>query len=141
MAGYKGVNVNATEHLKSWNEKVDLARYHLTQASDRMKKFADRHRRELEFNVGDKVLVRMDQDRFKVPKGLSTSLVRRFDGPFKVVQKISPVTYQLNLPFHLPTHPVFHVSQLRSHHPDKEDLTRNILHRGSAKCNGPALGK
>lgn len=57
MAGYKGANVDVTEHLKSWNEKVDLARYHLTQASDRMKKFADRHRRKLVFDVGDKVLV------------------------------------------------------------------------------------
>ncbi|XP_059066504.1 uncharacterized protein LOC131857796 [Cryptomeria japonica] len=130
LTGYRGADVSATELLKTWNERVDLARYHLTQASDRMKKFVDRHRRKLEFNVGDKVLVRMDQNRFKMPKGLSASLVRRFDGPFEVTQKISPVAYKLCLPLHSGTQPVFHVSQLRPHHLDEEDLVRNIPHRG-----------
>ncbi|XP_059067623.1 uncharacterized protein LOC131858406 [Cryptomeria japonica] len=103
-----------------------------SQASDRMKKFADRHRKKLEFNVGDKVLICMDQHQFKVPKGLSASLVRQFDGPFEVIQKINPVACKLHLPLHSGTHPVFHASQLRPHHPDEEDLVRNIPHRGPA---------
>lgn len=89
-----------------------MARYHLTKAANRIKKFTDEKRRKLEFNVGNKVLLQMDPNQFKVPKGLNASLVRRWDGPFEVVQRVGPVTYKLNLPLHLSVHPVFHVSQL-----------------------------
>jgi hypothetical protein len=64
-------DVIVMEAVKRWNEKVDVARYYLTEASDKMKKFADRERREVEFKLGDKVLLRMNSDQFKAPQGIS----------------------------------------------------------------------
>lgn len=111
---------------------MDHARHNLVKAAERMKHYADSGRSNVEFNVGDKVFLRMDPVQFKTPKGLSASLGRRFDGPFTITGRIGKVAYKLKLPTHLRVHNVFHVSQLRPYHQDKEDNSRNIPTRGPA---------
>jgi Chromo (CHRromatin Organisation MOdifier) domain len=43
----------------------------------------------------------------------SKKLQHQFIGPYRIIQKISPVAYKLALPHTLQIHPVFHVSKLR----------------------------
>ncbi|XP_059078201.1 uncharacterized protein LOC131876746 [Cryptomeria japonica] len=130
LSGYVGDCPDAKDRLKEWQDRVDHARHNLVKAVERMKHYADLGRSNVEFKVGDKVFLRMDLVQFKTPKGLSASLGRRFDGPFTIVGRIGKVAYKLKLPAHLRVHNVFHVSQLRLYHQDKEDNNRNIPTRG-----------
>ena len=78
------------------------------------KSYADNRRRELVFEIGDFVYLKVSPTRglcrFKVKGKLSP----RFIGPFKILDKRGEVSYQLELPPQLvDVHDVFHVSQLK----------------------------
>jgi hypothetical protein len=83
-------------------------------AQSRQKSYADIRRRELIFEVGDFVYLKVSPMRgmktFKVKGKLSP----RYIGPFKILERKSEVAYQLELPDSLSdVHDVFHVSQLK----------------------------
>ena len=83
-------------------------------AQSRQKSYADHRRRELSFEVGDYVYLKVSPmrglRRFKV-RG---KLAPRYIGPFKILERRGEVAYQLELPPQLSdVHDVFHVSQLR----------------------------
>jgi hypothetical protein len=91
-----------------------MVREKLRVAQSRQKSYADHRRRELSFEVGDfvylKVLPMRGLCRFKV-RG---KLAPRFIGPLKILEKRGEVAYQLELPPQLSNvHDVFHVSQLK----------------------------
>ncbi|VFQ92913.1 unnamed protein product [Cuscuta campestris] len=74
-------------------------RQNLTTAQQRMKTAADQHRRELSFDVGDLVLLRLQPHRkHSVARRCSAKLSRRHYGTFEVEAKIGPVAYRLQLP-------------------------------------------
>jgi hypothetical protein len=91
-----------------------MVRENLRATQSRQKSYANHRRRELRFEVGDFVYVKVSRmrgfRRFKV-RG---KLAPRFIGPFKILGKRGEVTYQLELPPQLSdVHDVFHVSQLK----------------------------
>ena len=70
----------------------------------------DPNRRNVEYNVGDQVLLSTKHIRFR---NRPQKLKRRFVGPFEIVKKISRAAYELRLPDSWLMHPVFHISLLK----------------------------
>jgi hypothetical protein len=100
--------------IKEAEAKVALIRKKLLEAQSRQKSYADNRRRELSFEEGDFVYLKVSPmhgvKRFQV-KG---KLAPRFVGPYPIICRIGPAAYHLQLPESMSDiHNVFHVSQLR----------------------------
>ncbi|KAJ9512237.1 hypothetical protein QJQ45_012789 [Haematococcus lacustris] len=102
----------ADAFVTTMRSNIDIAKAALQRAVDKHKQQADKHRRHLEFNVGDKVLLSTATINLKTPSN-SAKLQPRYVGPFKVLTKISPVAYKLDLPTTMRITPTFHISKLR----------------------------
>ncbi|GKF41763.1 putative nucleotidyltransferase, ribonuclease H [Tanacetum coccineum] len=92
----------------------------LKEARSQHKSYVDRHRRELEFNPGDRAFLMVFPCRGIRCFGIKGKLSPRFIGPFKILDCIGEVSYCLALPPQLShVHNVFHVSLLRgyNYHP------------------------
>nr|GFA78206.1 putative reverse transcriptase domain-containing protein [Tanacetum cinerariifolium] len=77
----------------------------------RQKSYVDLKRRLTEFEVGDKVMLKVSPWRGVIHFGKHGKLSPRFLGPFKVIERIRPVAYKLDLPDKLrEIHDTFHVS-------------------------------
>jgi hypothetical protein len=101
--------------LQEAEKQTRMVREHLRIAQSRQKSYADHRRRELSFEVGDFVYLKVSPMRglrcFKV----RSKLTPRFIGPFKIMEKRDEVAYLLELPPQLSdVHNVFHVSELKN---------------------------
>ena len=110
-----GDNPTAHRLAISPQEMFDKARECLEKAARRMKKYADQHRRALEFQIGDKVLLKLTPQILKkfINKTRQRGLIPKFEGPFEVIKKAREVAYMLKLLERLKLHPTFHVSFLK----------------------------
>ncbi|GKB41434.1 hypothetical protein Tco_0886376 [Tanacetum coccineum] len=104
-------------------DKVVLIKGKLKAARDHQKSYANKRRKPLEFEVGDRVLLRVSPWKGVVHFGKKGTLVPRYIGPFKILKRIGLVAYRLRLPKELSSmHDTFHVSNL------KKCLVDAILH-------------
>ncbi|KAI3704110.1 hypothetical protein L1987_74323 [Smallanthus sonchifolius] len=96
------------------SEKIVQIRNRMAAARDRQKFYADKRRKPLEFQVGDMVLLTVSPWKGVIRFGKRGKLNPRYVGPFKIVKRIGPVAYQLDLPEELSgVHNVFHISNLK----------------------------
>ena len=92
----------------------------LKVASDRKKSYADLKRRDIAYEVGDKVFLKVSPGRKILLFGKKGKLSSRFIGPYEVLERIGPMAYRLALPLELTKlHNVFHVSMLRRYRSDE----------------------
>ncbi|XP_052288656.1 uncharacterized protein LOC127899339 [Citrus sinensis] len=97
-------------------DKIKLIRGRLQTAQSRQKSYADRRRRELEFEKGDFVFLKVSPWKWVFRFGKTGKLSPRFIGPFEILERIGPVAYRIALPPSLSRlHNVFHVSVLRKY--------------------------
>jgi hypothetical protein len=90
---------------------LTLARKLLIVAQQRQKAYADKHRIEKLYNIGKQVL--MSTSYLNIKHGeTNRKLLPKWNGPFKVVQKVGPVSYKLEINLGWRVHLVFHVSLL-----------------------------
>jgi hypothetical protein len=100
--------------LQKAEKQVRMLRENLRVTQSRQKSYADHRRRELSFEVGDFVYLKVSPMRGLRRFKIRGKLAPRFIGPFKILEERGEVTYQLKLPPQLSDmHDVFHVSQLK----------------------------
>ncbi len=83
-------------------------------AESKQKRYADHRRRDLEFQVGDHVFIKLSPLKGVMRFGKGNKLSPRFIGPFEILERIGAVAYRVALPPTLSrVHNVFHVSTFR----------------------------
>ena len=98
------------------SEKIQLIRERLKASQNRQKSYADKRRRELEFEVGDKVFIRISPSKGVLRFGKRGKLRLRYIGPYEIMECIGLLAYQLALTPELSRiHDVFHVSMLQKY--------------------------
>ncbi|GJY69924.1 putative reverse transcriptase domain-containing protein [Tanacetum coccineum] len=89
-------------------------------AEDRQKSYADLKRKPMEFEVGDRVMLKVSPWKGVVRFGKRGKLNPRYVGHFKVLAKVGKVAYRLELPQGLSrVHHTFHVSNLKKCYADE----------------------
>ena len=105
--------------IKDAEQKVKVIRESLKAATDRQKSYADLKRKDIEYQVGDKVFLKVSPWKKVLRFGRKGKLSPRFIGPYEISERVGPVAYRLILPPELEKiHDVFHVSMLRRYRSD-----------------------
>ncbi|GKB30713.1 putative reverse transcriptase domain-containing protein [Tanacetum coccineum] len=102
------------EIIHETTEKIVQIKSRIQAARDRQKSYADVRRKPLEFQVGDKVMLKVSPWKGVIRFGKRGKLNPRYIGPFKIIAKVGTVAYRLELPEKLSrVHSTFHVSKLK----------------------------
>ncbi|GJR31408.1 putative reverse transcriptase domain-containing protein [Tanacetum coccineum] len=100
------------EIVRETTEKIIQIKHRLQASRDRQKSYADKRRKPLEFQVGDKVMLKVSPWKGVIRFGKRGKLNPRYIGPFKILAKVGTVAYRLELPEKLSrVHNTFHVSK------------------------------
>ncbi|GJX05044.1 putative reverse transcriptase domain-containing protein [Tanacetum coccineum] len=108
------VQLTGPEMVQETTEKIVQIKQGMQAAHDRQKSYADFKRKPMEFQVGDKVMLKVSPWKGVVRFGKRGKLNPRYVGPFKVLEKVRAVAYKLELPQELSrVHNTFHVDTKR----------------------------
>ncbi|GKB47845.1 putative reverse transcriptase domain-containing protein [Tanacetum coccineum] len=102
------------EIVHETTKKIIRIKKRIQAARDRQKSYADRRRKPLEFEVEDKVMLKVSPWKGVIRFGKRGKLNPRYIGPFKILAKVGTLAYRLELPDKLSrVHSTFHVSNLK----------------------------
>nr|GEV17722.1 hypothetical protein [Tanacetum cinerariifolium] len=108
------------EIIHETTKKIVQIKSRIQAARDRQKSYADARQKPLEFQVGDKVMLKVLPWKGVIRFGKRGKLNPRYTGPFKIIAKVGTVAYRLELPEQLSrVHSTFHVSNLRKYMSDE----------------------
>ncbi|XP_073035222.1 uncharacterized protein [Primulina eburnea] len=111
--------VTGPDMIHEMEQKVKVIQQRLKAAQDRQAAYANKRRRPLEFQQGDRVFLKVSPFRGTVRFGMKGKLAPRYVGPYEILQRIGTLAYRLALPPSLSgIHDVFHVSMLRKYESD-----------------------
>ncbi|GJV36278.1 hypothetical protein Tco_1408755, partial [Tanacetum coccineum] len=105
---------NRPEIIHETTEKIVQIRQRLQAARDRQRSYANIRRKPLEFQVGDRVMLKVSPRKGIIRFGKRGKLNPRYIRPFKILEQIGPVAYKLELPEELSNvRNTFHVSNIK----------------------------
>ncbi|KAL0394600.1 UNVERIFIED_CONTAM: hypothetical protein Slati_4426200 [Sesamum latifolium] len=79
-------------------KKIQIVKNCLKAAQDRQKSYADKHRREMEYEIDDKVFLKVSPWKGILRFGKQGKLSPRYIGPYEIFESIGPLAYRLALP-------------------------------------------
>nr|GFA39105.1 reverse transcriptase domain-containing protein [Tanacetum cinerariifolium] len=85
------------ELIQETTEKIVQIKQRMQAAHDRQKSYTDLKRKPMEFQVGDKVMLKVSPWKGVVHFGKQGKLNTRYVGPFKVLERVRDVAYKLDL--------------------------------------------
>nr|GFB02750.1 putative nucleotidyltransferase, ribonuclease H [Tanacetum cinerariifolium] len=85
--------IERPEMIEVTNAKVAVAKEKLKEARTRQKSYADKHHRELEFQPGDHVFLKVSPVRGVRRFGIKGKLSPRFIGPFEILDRVGEVSF------------------------------------------------
>ncbi|GJZ36911.1 putative reverse transcriptase domain-containing protein [Tanacetum coccineum] len=102
------------EIVHETTEKIIQIKKRIQAARDRQKSYADKRCKPLEFEVGDKVMLKVSPWKGVIHFGKRGKLKPRYIRPFKILDRVGTLAYRLELPEQLSrVHSTFHVSNLK----------------------------
>lgn len=107
------------EFVSQMEFQLSVLKRNLLQAQERMKLSADKNRTDVEYQVGDKVFLKLQPYvQSSLVNRSCPKLAMKYFGPYPVLERVGSAAYKLDLPPSSAIHPTFHVSQLKSFVPD-----------------------
>ncbi|GKA86402.1 putative reverse transcriptase domain-containing protein [Tanacetum coccineum] len=105
--------ITGPEIVHETTEKIIQIKSRVQAARDHQKSYTDVRRKPLEFQVGDKVMIKVSPWKGVIHFGKRGKLIPRYIGPFKILAKVGTVAYRLKLPKQLSrVHSTFYVSNM-----------------------------
>ena len=109
--------------VKDNEEKVQIIQQKLKASSDRQRSYANLKGNDIEFEVGDKVFLKVSPWKTILCFGRKGKLSPRFIGPYEILERVGPVAYCLAFPLEFAKlHDVYHVSMLRRYRSDTSHI-------------------
>ncbi|GKC34076.1 putative reverse transcriptase domain-containing protein [Tanacetum coccineum] len=92
------VQLTGQEIIHETTEKIVQIRQRLQAARDRQRSYANVRRKPLEFQVGDRVMLKVSARKGVIRFGKRGKLNPQYIRPFKILKRVGPVAYKLELP-------------------------------------------
>ncbi|GJR25927.1 hypothetical protein Tco_1102159 [Tanacetum coccineum] len=113
-AEVRDAQITRPEIIHETTKRIVQIRQRLQAARDRQKSYANVRRRPLEFQVGDRGMLKVSPQKGVIRFGKRGKLKPRYIGPFNILKRFGPVAYTLELPEELNNvHSTFHISNLK----------------------------
>ncbi|GKA43898.1 gypsy type transposase [Tanacetum coccineum] len=112
--------LTSPELIQGTTKKIVLIKQRMQAAQDRQKSYYDRKRNPMEYEVGDRVMLKVSPWKGVIRFSKRGKQNPRYVRPFKVLVKVGKVAYRLELPQELSrVHHTFHVSNLKKCYTDE----------------------
>nr|GFA67032.1 putative reverse transcriptase domain-containing protein [Tanacetum cinerariifolium] len=112
--------LTSPELIQKTTKKIVLIKQRIQDAQDRKKSYANLKRKPMEFEVRDRVMLKVSPWKGAVRFGKQGKLNPRYVRLFKVLAKVGKNTYRMELPQELSrVHHTFHVSNLKKCYADE----------------------
>jgi hypothetical protein len=111
---------NFTDQFEAYRSRAKEA---LLLAQVHQQRAYNNGRLTTEFEEGEFVVLNPHSlNLLREEKGRGKKLLMKYDGPFEIIRKLSPVTYQLRLPVSYGIHPILNIAHLESYRRSTDDL-------------------
>ncbi|GJY56443.1 hypothetical protein Tco_0455558 [Tanacetum coccineum] len=121
LLGWVGEVIHTGQEMVQEKLPRDLSKIkqRIQAARDRQKSYADLKRKPMEFQIKDKVMLKVSPWKGVVHFAKRGKLNPRYVRPFKVLERVGSVAYKLELPEELSrVHNTFHVSNMKKCYSD-----------------------